>query len=227
MVKDCAPILSSKGIVFDLDGTLIDSVDSHVASWIISFEKVLNQSIKAQEIRELIGLSGRDIVKHFFGEEGVRKYRAIRWIKDRAFLKEIRKGNVGLFPGALKLLNELRHRGKLIGIATSTPVYMAIHILEYFKIFEYINEVVCGDEVSKGKPDPEIFIKSVRKLRILPHETTIIGDTIYDILPAFSIKAKAVLVNNNYSKPSRVYTRGNFQAFSNICSLLNCINGIQ
>jgi len=226
MSKECDGIINSKGIVFDLDGTLIDSVDSHVTSWIISFDKVMKRRIDPKEIRKLIGLSGKDIVKQLFGEKGIHKYKEIRWIKDRAFLKEIRVSNVQLFPGSLKLLKKLKSDGKLIGIATSTPFYMGIHILEYFNIIKYADAVVYGDEVINGKPNPEIFVKCIRKLGFLPPDTTVIGDTLYDVLPALSIGAKAVLVNENGRiLPNHLMKKG-FIPFRNICSLLNCLKRI-
>ena len=223
MTKECGLIFNSKGIIFDLDGTLIDSVDSHVTSWIISFDKVMKRKTDPKEIRKLIGLSGKDIVKRLFGREGINRYKEIRWVKDRTFLNEIRTEKVRLFPGSLKLLKELKSNGKLIGIATSTPIYMAIHILEYFNIIKYADAIVCGDEVNKGKPNPEIFIKCIRRLDISPTETTVVGDTLYDILPALSINARATLVNANHSILLDLSVNGSFMTFSNICSLLDCM----
>jgi len=222
MAEECSFLINSRGVIFDLDGTLIDSVPSHIKSWIVSFERVMNKVVEPEVIDRLIGLSGVDIVRRLFGFEGLRKYREIRWIKDRVFLNDIRYGGVQLYPGALRLLKELRRVGKLIGIATSTPTYLTIHILEYFGILKYIDRVVCGDDVSKGKPNPEIFLKCISMLGIPPGKAIVVGDTLYDVIPALTIKASAVLVNNTSPQPPGG-NASSLHTFSDLCSLLTCM----
>jgi HAD superfamily hydrolase (TIGR01509 family) len=184
-----------QAFIFDLDGTLLDSVDAHIESWFIAFREVLKASVDYEEVKGLIGLGGRDIVKKLFGVEGLRRYRAIRYVKDRTFLNEVRSGRAILYPSALKLLKTLKAKGYRLGIATSTPTYMALHLIDYYGLTQYIDVLVCGDEVPKGKPDPEIFSKALRLLGIPAQSAVVVGDTPYDILPAMAIGSLPVLVN--------------------------------
>ncbi len=192
-----------RAFIFDLDGTLLDSVDAHIRSWLIAFEDVLNTSVDYREIKNLIGLSGKDIIRRLFGVEGLKRYWAVRYVKDRAFLKEVREGVAVLYPSALKLLKMLKAKGYGIGMATSTPIYMALHLIDYYGLASYLDVLVCGDEVSRGKPDPEIFSKAIEALGLSARWAAVVGDTPYDALPAREIGSLPILVNKYDDKLCR------------------------
>ncbi|RLG77341.1 MAG: hypothetical protein DRO14_02470 [Thermoprotei archaeon] len=183
-----------RAFIFDLDGTLIDSVEAHVKSWITSFEYVGYSNVSEDNVRKLIGLSGMDIVKILLGDDGLRMYSLIRRVKNKVFFREIREGNVELYPCAPELLAYLKSRGKLLGLASSTPNYLLIQILEIFNIMDYFDVIVGGDEVRNGKPHPDIFIRAFSKLGVDPREGSVVGDTYYDIMPANRIGAFSILV---------------------------------
>jgi HAD superfamily hydrolase (TIGR01509 family) len=182
-------------IVFDLDGTLLDSVDAHVESWIKAFEKHGIKGISKDELYKLIGLPGQVIVERIGGVYAIENYRSISEIKDAMFIKLINRGIVKIYPDAEDTLIELRDRGYKLGLSTSTPRYMLEKISSLVKIEKYFDAVVAGDEVEKGKPHPEIFIKVFEKLEIDPKRGMVVGDSEYDIIPAREIGAVSVLVN--------------------------------
>jgi HAD superfamily hydrolase (TIGR01509 family) len=188
-----------KAVVFDLDGTLFDSVDAHIESWIIAFRLAGFGNIPYEIVKPLVGLSGKDIVKKILGSEGMGRYSKIRWFKDRVFWQMVKEGKAGLYPGVKKLLKLLRHRGYRLAIASSTPNHMLLPITDALEITNYFNVLVGGDEVKRGKPEPDIFIKAFSRLGVNPPEGIIVGDTAYDILPAKKIGALAVLVNSSLS----------------------------
>ncbi|MCD6324504.1 MAG: HAD family phosphatase [Desulfurococcales archaeon] len=190
-------LFSAKAFIFDLDGTLIDSVEAHIRSWINSFRLAAGVDIPSSMLEPLIGLSGEDIVRKILGKQGVEIYGVIRRLKDRFFLKELREGRVPPFPSAHKLLKLLVKSGFKVGIATSTPTYMATHILDFLGFLDYIDAYVCGDDVARGKPNPDIFDEAFCRLRVSPQEGVVVGDTLYDVVPAHRLGATAVLVNGH------------------------------
>ncbi|MEM1622979.1 MAG: HAD family hydrolase [Sulfolobales archaeon] len=183
-----------KLVVFDLDGTLIDSVDAHAEGWSFAIERLGLARIGREKLVDLIGLPGSDIVKEVLGETGLRYYPSIRWLKDQHFLGQLAEGRVRLFPDVKPCLNYLRERGYALGLATSTPNHVLIPLLERLELLEYFDYTVGGDEVRKGKPNPDIFIRIVEKAGVRPGDAVVIGDTVYDTVPARSAGMFSILI---------------------------------
>lgn len=186
-----------KLVVFDLDGTLIDSVKVHAEGWAYAFNVLGLANVKAKALEDLIGLPGGTIVERILGQAGLEHYQKIRWLKDRHFLKYVMGNSVRLFPDVIQCFQYLRRRNYLLGIATSTPNYILIPLLEKLSIIEYFDIVVGGDEVSRGKPEPDIFLRAAEKAGLSPREVVVVGDTIYDTIPARKVGMFSVLIARN------------------------------
>lgn len=181
-------------VVFDLDGTLIDSVEAHAEGWSFAFNRLGLAKVGADELVDLIGLPGDAIVRAVLGEEGLRHYSSIRWLKDRHFLDQVAIGRVRPFPDAVPCFDYLRSRGYALALATSTPNYVLIPLLERTGLLEYFDHTVGGDEVARGKPSPDIFVRAAEKAGVRPSEVVVVGDTVYDTAPAKSAGMASVLV---------------------------------
>jgi len=183
------------GVAFDLDGTLLDSVDAHVESWIKAFQEHGLEEISRDEMYRLIGLPGEVIVKKIGGVKALKKYQSIRKTKDSLFMKMVDRGDVTIYPDVEDTLMKLKDKRYRLGLSTSTPNYMLKNILMIFKIKKYFDALVAGDEVERGKPYPDIFLKVFEKLDVKPEQGVIVGDSEYDLIPAREIRATFVLVN--------------------------------
>lgn len=183
------------GIVFDLDGTLLNSVDAHVYSWIEALKEYGITQYTKKELYNLIGLPGQTIVEIIGGKSALEKYKSIRRIKDEVFKKFFEEERVKLYPDAEDTLIILRDRGYKLGLSTSTPRDMLEEVLSVYRIKKYFDAIVTGDEVEKGKPNPEIFLKTFQKLGIEPRYGAVVGDSEYDVIPAKKIGALSILVD--------------------------------
>ena len=187
-----------KAIIFDLDGTLIDSMPYHE----LAFKDLLCEHgvrIGEKHLRKLLGLSTRRILsslkkKHKFKEniEDLREERRYHYFK---FLgtKNI------IFPGVMKMLEKLRLDYKL-AIATGSSFVTYNHSVdEDFK--EMFDCVVTINDVKKerGKPYPDELLVAAKKLRVKPSECLMIGDSIYDGLAAKKAKMDFVGVLSGYT----------------------------
>ncbi|MCX8184956.1 MAG: HAD family hydrolase [Sulfolobales archaeon] len=186
--------MTLKLVVFDLDGTLVDSVDTHAEGWSFAIEYLGVARVDKSRLISLIGLPGDSIVRATVGEEGLKYYDRIRRLKDRHFLNQLASGRVSLFPDTLPCLKHLKKRNYVLGLASSSPNRVLLPLLEQLELLDYFNYIVSGDEVVRGKPDPEIFIRVARKAGVENRETIVVGDTEYDTAPARSAGMKSVLV---------------------------------
>ena len=100
---------------------------------------------------------------------------------------------VKLYPSSRQILEKLSNYKK--GIITNTPKNSAEKVLKYFDIYKYFQTVMTSDDVKMGKPNPEIILKSCKKLNVKPKDIIIIGDTQSDIIAAKKAGSKIIGVN--------------------------------
>lgn len=187
-----------KGIVFDLDGTLIDSTEVLSWAWVNAFKEVIGITIDIKDVLPLIGLDGRKIVIHICGEMCSKKFWDIRKAFDRFVSQRLR--DVKLYPGVLDTLKALKKRGIKLALATSTPRWRLEELLDIFELRPFFDSYISGDEVRNGKPNPEIFARAFESIGIPPEEGAVVGDTEYDAIPAKKLGAKFILVTHGKEK---------------------------
>lgn len=187
-----------EAIVFDLDGTLIDSIDAHVVSWMEAFRTHGFTYVKYRDVENLIGLPGTTITERLLGPRAMKIYDSIRKSKDEVFMNLL--NNVKLYPHTKEVLSELKIYGVKIALASSTASHIVNKILRMLKLNNVFDAIITGDMVKEGKPHPEIFIKAFNALAINPRRGIVVGDTEYDIIPAKLIGSIAVLILHGRSK---------------------------
>ena len=192
--------MGKKYIVFDFDGTLVNTNDIITASWQATFEHYLGHRKPVREIEATFGETlvytvGR-LIPDAPVDEVIEYYRAYQ----DAHREE---GIVHVFEGINDLVEELRLRGYIIGIATSRTAYSLRNYLKQLGMEEDIDEVVTMEDVTRHKPDPESLNVCLAKLtgcdanRIpedVLRESIMIGDTKFDIGCANNAGVDSVLV---------------------------------
>ncbi|MEL9940860.1 MAG: HAD family hydrolase [Ignisphaera sp.] len=184
------------GVVFDLDGTLVDSVEVHVYAWkeackALGIVKGAEDEEKFVEfVRGLVGLAPIDIAYNI--TKDMQMAQRLAEVKQRIYLSKI--GEVKIFPGVDKALENLKKMGLRIAIASSVPRKVIESVIKANNIARYIDAYVGSDEVSKRKPDPEMFLKALERIGVEPTNAVIVGDTEYDIAPANRIGAVSILI---------------------------------
>jgi HAD superfamily hydrolase (TIGR01509 family) len=176
---------SSVAFLFDLDGTLVDSVYNHVRAWHVALrENGLDLSV--WRIHRKIGMSGGLFTAQLERELG----RPI----DEAMLQRLRDRHAELFrelsqdvpplPGAVDLLRELTNQHHPWAIATSGRMRTAATNLRSLGIDPELATVVTRDEVRYAKPDPDLFVEAARRLATSTQGSYVIGDSIWDMYAA-------------------------------------------
>jgi HAD superfamily hydrolase (TIGR01509 family) len=150
--------------IFDMDGLMFDTERPIVTAWEQAAAK-MGWHLSGEVLARTIGVdeaSTRGILLETYGEDF--PYDAVREDTERVYVKNVEKNGIALRPGLLILLEHLSGQGIPIAVATSSARNIALWKLEMAGIREHFRLLVCGDEVSRGKPAPDIFLKAVELL---------------------------------------------------------------
>ncbi|EET90516.1 MAG: HAD family hydrolase [Candidatus Micrarchaeales archaeon] len=181
-----------KGVAFDLDGTLIDSVGIYSSS----LSDVLNSMgmhASVEQIMPYIGLPLEDMLDRMFRITDKAEISEIRARRDAIIARNIR--NIHVFPEAMPTLRSLRSEGMRLAIVTSSSSNFVSLVDSEFKIASMVDAVVTRDNVARMKPNPDPYIKAFGELSVNAEEGMVVGDSeIADIAPGKAIGAKTVLV---------------------------------
>jgi len=178
--------------IFDLDGTLVDSVYQHVLAW----REALQQGgieLPNCRIHRFIGMSGGLIVRALAREAGrpVSEEEAERLQKLHGEAYSRRAAETRLLPGARELLAALTNSGIRWAIATSGKRDKQQHAFDLLNIGEDV-PVITRDEVQHAKPAPDLFEAAARKLHVDLMHCVVIGDSVWDLLAARRARALGV-----------------------------------
>ncbi len=170
------------GVIFDLDGTLVESYAAHIESWIRAVAS-LGITVTEEDVRPHMGRSSLDISRALLGARCDSETERISCLKDEIYYKII-PSVLEPVDGALETLSELRRRGYLISVASSNPVSVISRSLEAVRFDALVDSIASQDEVERGKPQPDLFLLARRKLRLSSEACMAVGDTCFDVLAA-------------------------------------------
>jgi HAD superfamily hydrolase (TIGR01549 family) len=168
-----------KAVIFDIDGTLIDSVDLHARSWVDAFAR-FGAEVPLQDVRGHIGEGADRLIPFFVPGISESKRKQIEEYRSALFKREYLK-KVKPFPRVKELFARIRSAGCKLALASSC----AADEIDQYKAIAGISDMtdydVTADDAGSSKPSPDIFLKTLECLRpIVPSETCVVGDTKYD-----------------------------------------------
>ena len=164
--------LKPDAILFDMDGVLVDSLDSWRSSLNAALKAHNNQEITKEEFIEKYW--GYDLYATF---DKIGLDRTIVTACNELYQEHLDK--VTMYPDVKYTLKKLKRYKK--GIITNTPRNRAIQVIKNFKLGRYFDTVVTSDDVDRGKPNPDIVLKACKNLGIEPAEVVMVGDTGSDV----------------------------------------------
>jgi len=188
-------------LLFDLDGTLVDSVYQHVTAWQEALAEV-GIPLSVWRIHRRIGMSGGLFLDALQRETGVplgtETLARVADAHARFYLE--RADSVVPLPGARELLHHLHERGVPFAIATSGARRTAASAIEMFGLPDDV-PVVTRDLVERAKPDPHLFLAAAKLLGVAPEHSFVVGDSVWDLLAAQRARSLGIgLLSGGYGR---------------------------
>jgi HAD superfamily hydrolase (TIGR01549 family) len=218
--------LSPPAFLFDLDGTLIDSVYQHVLAWREALEQG-GMELSVWRIHRRIGMSGGLFVNALLREIG-REFGAVDAERLQSLHAEAYKrlaSQVRPLPGARELLSVLAKAQVPHAIATSGRLDTARTALEMLGIDPAL-PVITRDLVRYAKPDPDLFLAAADRLGVSIHNCVVVGDSVWDLLAARRARALPVgLLSGGYGQ-DELERAGAYRVYQDPSDLLDHLDEI-
>ena len=210
-------------ILFDLDGTLLDSRQPIMDAMFAMMQKYLPNRFTQDEILERFGESFDETYRKFSLELANKATREQMYDTYLDYMKLNHIKNSKLFPFVQEGLTQLKLLGYQLGIVTNKQREFVLKGLEQVEIIKLFNTIVCVDDVAFGKPSPEPIIKAMNTLGVKSNQTLMVGDSRYDMDAARAAQVKCVLLEwygqNKSGELLPDYYFTNFQDFFEVMYL--------
>jgi HAD superfamily hydrolase (TIGR01509 family) len=197
-------------IIFDMDGVISDTqkMQTSIESKLLMRYKI---KISQKEITEkYAGVKTEEVFRNIFKENNI-KADVNALIKEKAEIISVKlKKEIKAISGALKLIVELKDSNLLLGVSSSSPKEFVHKVLKKLKVKKYFTVITCGDEIKKGKPNPEIFLITAGKLKSNPKECLVIEDGISGMIAAKKAGMKCIGLikkNDNRNFPADILVK--------------------
>jgi HAD superfamily hydrolase (TIGR01509 family) len=202
------------GVVFDLDGTLVDTNYLHTLAWSRALTEA-GEWAPMNAIHRLIGRGGDQLVPELLGHDCTKATEG-RASFYRELIDEARP-----FPGASALIRFLRQQGLATALATSSPSDELEPILALLDISEDLDAITTADDVENSKPDPEVFGVAMRMARLDPARTVAVGDSIWDVKAARAAGLACVAVESGGFSAHELSEVGALHVYRDVNELLH------
>ena len=184
----------AKGILFDIDGTLLDSNTLHAQAWSDAF-KEFGKNISREEVFPQIGKGGDQLIPVFLTKGEIEKFGKQLEKRRGEIFKEQYLHQAKPFPHVRELFQLLLKEKKQIGLATSSKDEEVEQFKKILNIEDLIQAQTTKDDAAHSKPEPDIFKAALKKLKgISNHDIVVVGDTPYDVVAAKKIGLKVIAV---------------------------------
>jgi phosphoglycolate phosphatase len=224
------PPLSVSGILFDLDGTLIDSAPD-LANAANNMLKTMGETpVAADQIRSWIGngiprLVKRALSKEFDGEPDTAQFEQALPIFMQHYEQDVCVESY-LYPGVNDTLEALHNRGFVLGCVTNKTASCTLPLLNQLQIDHYFTSIVSGDTCTHKKPHPEPILFALKEMEQSVAHSVLIGDSAHDIHAAQAAGLPAIAVRYGYNQGVDLSTQNPYtlvDEFTDILALIQTL----
>jgi phosphoglycolate phosphatase len=212
-----------QAIIFDLDGTLVDSAEDLRAALNILLGELDLRPIAANEIKGMIGDGVLKLVERaLLAANGDPRDKEVLLPPFLRIYEANPATRTRCYPEVTETLERLRSQGFRLAVVTNKPVFATKQILQALSLAEFFSVVIGGDSLPKRKPDPAQLLEAVRQLGVQVGQTLMVGDNIHDVEAARAAGMHCIAVSYGYHHrpPAEFNADGVIDRFGELSSLV-------
>jgi beta-phosphoglucomutase family hydrolase len=197
-IPDAAVAVPYKGVIFDMDGTLIVSTEADYLAW----EKVFynyGKKLTYEDYQPLLGIKSANVIKDHLGITSEEDVKRILKEKFDFFVEVITANPIKPVFAAEAFLKSLANYPVKVALATSSRKEKMQMILKQLNFLQYFDAIVTGDEVIHSKPAPDIFLKAAERLGLPAKECIVVEDGPIGVAAAKKAKMKCVAITETHT----------------------------
>ncbi|MVX64602.1 HAD-IA family hydrolase [Clostridium chromiireducens] len=213
-------------VLFDMDGVIFDTENVYLDIWTKVFEKY-GYTMTLDVYISVMGTGRENVIKTFleiYGEDLPIGEMYIE--KDKKLEEVIKNGLVPTKQGAKEILNYFKQKNYKIALATAAKRDRVTRQLKMADMIDIFDDIVCGDDIKFGKPNPEIFLKAAQKLSVDPGKCLVIEDSPAGIKAAFNAKMTGIHVED-LKKADEEILNYCYKSFKNLLEIQEYFNNLE
>jgi beta-phosphoglucomutase family hydrolase len=190
-------------IIWDMDGVIVDSAQVHFRAWRSIFHS-RNVGFTYEDFRHTFGQRNDNIITTILGKKVAPELVATIAREKEERFRSLVEEELEPFPGAIELIQSLNRAKFPLALASSAPMQNIELILDKLGLKKCFPVIVSSEEVSKGKPDPEIFLTAAKRLNVEPGDCLVIEDAVAGVTAAKAAGMKCIAVTNTHTARSLI-----------------------
>lgn len=197
--QDQSPAQPPRAVLWDMDGTLLDSTEYHWLSWRDALAAE-NYELSYDEFIASFGQRNDAILRGYLGQDlPDSEVERIGWAKETQYRELVRTRGIELLPGAFQWLQRLQQAGWRQAIASSAPRLNVETIIEVLELDHLFDALVTAEDVQRGKPEPEVFLTAAAKVAVPPPRCIVVEDAPAGIEAAHRAGMRAIGVRSSHA----------------------------
>lgn len=184
-------------VIFDFDGVVIDSHEAHARSWFGLAEEI-GETLTHDTFVSTFGQRNESILPMLGWATDMERIQQLGDRKEEIYREILNAEGIEPLPGVVTLLEDLKDQGIPCAIGTSTPRANVACVLELAGLSQYFSDIAASEDVTHGKPDPEVFLKAAAKLGVDAAHCVVIEDAQVGIRAAKAAGMKSVAVTTTH-----------------------------
>jgi beta-phosphoglucomutase family hydrolase len=187
-------------VIWDMDGTIADTAELHIKAWQTVFGR-RGIAFSRDDFKKSFGLRNDTVIRGAMGAQTTQEDIAIiSQEKNELFRESLRQEGVRPMPGAIELLSALHKQNTPMAVASSAPRLNVDIFIKMLGIEPFFKTIVSGEEVERGKPDPQSFLLAAEKLKTAPRRCVVIEDAVGGIEAARAAGMRSVAIAASHTR---------------------------